>query len=123
MKLTSAIALACGIWLSGSVAFAGSAADWVDAEIAAQKEQGDAVEVSDETFQYSGSASALGKKGQEARKKNKVVWFVRGARSKRQARVFPDDGAIERVVVQPVQKGVVITVSLPGFERPAWSLG
>ena len=29
----SAIALVCGVWLSGSVAFAGSAADWIDAEV------------------------------------------------------------------------------------------
>lgn len=113
MKLTSAIALACGIWLSGSVAFAGSAADWVDAEIAAQKDQVDAVEVTDETFRIPALPQRLVKKAKKHVKKNKVVWFVRGARVKRQARVFRD-GAIERVVVQPVQKGAVITVSTRG---------
>ena len=110
MKKTSAIALVCGIWLSGSVAFAGSAADWVDAEIAAQQGEAGEVTVSDETFRIPALPKRLVEKAKKHVKKNKVVWFVRGARVKRQARVFRD-GAIERVVVQPVQKGAVITVA------------
>ena len=59
---------------------------------------------------------------------------MRGARVKRQAQVFRA-GDIERVVVQPVQKGAVITVatrgkaakivsrlSLEGGPQPALSL-
>ena len=110
MRKASALALVCGIWLSGSVAFAGSAADWVDAEIAAQQGESDVVEVSDETFHLPALPKRLVEKAKKHVKRNKVVWFVRGARVKRQARVFRE-GAIERVVVQPVQKGAVITVA------------
>ena len=113
MKKASAIALVCGVWLSGSVAFAGSAADWVDAEVAANQNAEAVQMMEDETFRIPALPKRLVAKARKHVKKNKVVWFVRGARVKRQAQVFRA-GDIERVVVQPVQKGAVITVATRG---------
>ena len=113
MKRASAIAWVCGVWLSGSVAFAGSAADWIDAEVAANQNVEAVQMVEDETFRIPALPKRLVAKARKHVKKNKVVWFVRGARVKRQAQVFRA-GDIERVVVQPVQKGAVITVATRG---------
>ena len=52
MKKVSAIALVCGVWLSGSVAFAGSAADWIDAEVAANQNAEAVQMMEDETFEF-----------------------------------------------------------------------
>ena len=87
----------CGVWLSGSVAFAGSAADWIDAEVAANQNAETVQMMEDETFRIPALPKRLVAKARKHVKKNKVVWFVRGARVKRQAQVFRA-GDIERVV-------------------------
>ena len=67
MKKASAIALVCGVWLSGSVAFAGSAADWVDAEVAANQNAEAVQMMEDETFRIPALPKRL-VKGSQARK-------------------------------------------------------
>ena len=70
----------CGVWLSGSVAFAGSAADWIDAEVAANQNAEAVQMMEDETFRIPALPKRLVAKARKHVKKNKVVWFVRGAR-------------------------------------------
>ena len=113
MRLVGQWIVAGALSLGGTTALAGSAADWIESEISQQRSIENVEEVSEQSIRLPKLSKRLVAKARKHLKKNKIVWFVRGAKSKRMARVFRD-GAIERLVVQPVQKGVVVTLSTRG---------